>query len=112
MVFVTAKLKAPSIGPSSPIRNAVSAKAATLMSSRKTNMLKRSPVYENPTAPPRKSRTRTWKCVPTTSKKRHEYTSAADENAREHRDRGPERVDRERDAERDAVARAPVSEPV
>jgi hypothetical protein len=68
MLFDSAKVSAPCSGADSSLRYAVSAYAATLISSKNTNMLNRSPVRQNPTIAPRKASMSAWKIGPTASK--------------------------------------------
>src|SRR5215211_6262928 len=77
IVFVTAKLSDPSTASSSSILYPASANAATLINSKKTNMLKRSPERQKPTIPARNSSIRVWKCGGSVSRYRHIKTNAA-----------------------------------
>ena len=76
MVLVTAKLSDPSTASSSSTLNPARANAATLISSKKTNMLNRSPERQKPTMPARKSSIRTWKWGASVSRYLHITTRA------------------------------------
>jgi hypothetical protein len=71
IAFVTAKPIAPCSGAAECTWNPTSANVETVISSKKTNMLKRSPLSAKPHIAPRKLSIRTWKSVPTSSKYRH-----------------------------------------
>ena len=75
-LFVIANVSAPCSDAGRPMRYAVSAYADTLISSKKTNMLNRSPVSEKPISAPRNTRIRAWNVGPTASKNRHANSSA------------------------------------
>jgi hypothetical protein len=76
-VFVTAKFNAPCSGPGSSDLYPHSAYAATLISSKNTNRLNKSPVKANPFIAATKISSSEWYSVPTVSKYRDEKISDA-----------------------------------
>jgi hypothetical protein len=62
IVFVTAKFSEPSSAAPSSMSIPVNANADTLISSKNTNMLKRSPERQKPTIPARNTSASTWTC--------------------------------------------------
>ena len=99
IVFVTAKLNAPCSGAAlARPCSAVSANAATLISSKKTNMLKRSPVSAKPAIAPQKTSIRTWYrcCDVLDVAPASRAARASDERSREERRApAPDAIDRE-----------------
>jgi hypothetical protein len=75
--LVTAKLSEPSSGARASTRKPASAYALTLMSSKKTKAVKRSPARQKPTIPARKVSTSAWKRCPAVSTWCHATSSAA-----------------------------------
>jgi hypothetical protein len=65
--FVTAKLSEPSTGERASTRKPARAYALTLMSSKKTKAVKRSPDRQKPTIPARKVSTSAWNRCPAVS---------------------------------------------